>query len=278
MRITFFILLFALFSFAQQERLFTYGSWNIRWEGKDDAKKGDAWEKRFTPIANVIRFHDFDIIGIQEGSKGKLEKIAPLLKEYAIIRNEINEENPILYKKTLFKLLDKGRFYLSEKPNTRGKGWDAQRVRFCTWAKMQTGENIFYIFNIHFDYRGNQAKKESVELIKRMVPAIAQGFPFFLAGDFNLAESSSGYKNLAQPPFQDAKHIADFTYEPKKSYNYFDPQRYSLWDLDHVFINKGMHILRYGVLNETYYDGEKYRYPSDHQPLLIKFYFSSEQK
>ena len=51
-----------------------YASWNIRWEDPRDVENGDAWEKRKEPIANVIKYHDFDIVGLQEGSPYRLKQ------------------------------------------------------------------------------------------------------------------------------------------------------------------------------------------------------------
>ena len=52
-----------------------YASWNIRWEDPRDVENGDAWEKRKEPIANVIKYHDFDIVGLQDGSPYRLKQL-----------------------------------------------------------------------------------------------------------------------------------------------------------------------------------------------------------
>ena len=61
------VLLSCIHSISYGEDL-RYATWNIRWEDEKDIKKGDAWEKRKEPIANVIKAHHFDIIGLQDSS------------------------------------------------------------------------------------------------------------------------------------------------------------------------------------------------------------------
>ena len=37
-----------------------------------------------------------------------------------------------------------------------------------------------------------------------------------------------------------------------------------------MFCRGGVDILRYGILRETYFDGENFRFPSDHHPVMIE--------
>ena len=254
----------------------SFASWNIRWQSDEDIKNGDAWSKRFEPIADVIRFHDFDIVAIQEGSVSKQADLAPLLKDYTFIQTDSVEHNPILIKTDMFEILDKGRFYLSETPDKKSKGWDAMHKRYCVWAKLKRDNIVFFVFNTHFDHRGKVAKQESAKLIYQALPSIAEGNRFLLAGDFNSTEGSIPYEIItSNPQIKDAKDLAEFSYIPKKSFNFFKPMSYSKWDLDHIFVSPSIHVFRYGVLNETYYDGESYRYPSDHSPIMAVFEFSA---
>lgn len=249
-----------------------FASWNIRWQSDGDVENGNAWKKRFEPIANVIRFYDFDIVAVQEGSPSKRDDLAPLLKDYTFIETDSVEHNPILVKKDLFKVLDKGRFYLSETPDIRSKSWDSKHYRHCTWAKLQKDSTLFFVFNTHFDYHGKTARTEGAKVIYQRLPNMAGHTPYILAGDFNSIEGSNPYDILTSiAGIHDAKNAAEFIHIVKKSYNYFDPAKYSKWDFDHIFVGPGISVFRYGVLNETYYDGETYRYPSDHSPILTVF-------
>lgn len=258
--------------FCQTAEMLKFGIWNIRWQSGNDKQEGNAWEKRIEPISNVIHFYDFDILGIQEGSEGKLKDLAPFLTDYTLIEMEKTKHNPIAIKKGAFQILDQGRFYLSKTPEKKSKSWDSKHNRYCVWVKLQKKDFVFYVFNTHFDYHGKAARLESAKLMNTFIPSITQGKPYILAGDFNSVEGSNVYEVLMNiPRVQDARHAAQFSYVPKNSYNYFDPTKFSKWDLDHIFTDSIFSIYRYGVLNETYYDGETYRYPSDHSPILMIF-------
>ncbi|WP_407455935.1 endonuclease/exonuclease/phosphatase family protein [Fibrobacter sp.] len=259
-------------SYAQKVEKISFASWNIRWQSESDIENGNAWKKRFEPIANVIRFYDFDIVAMQEGSASKRDDLAPLLNDYVFIEIDSTEHNPILIKKDMFKLLDKGKFYLSETPEKKSKSWDSKHNRFCLWAKLQKDSTQFFVFNTHFDYHGKTARTEGAKVMYQWIPSIAANTPYIAAGDFNSVEGSVPYEILMSiPGIKDAKDVAQFTHIVKKSYNYFDPYRNSKWDLDHVFVDSRIPVYRYGVLNEMYFDGESYRYPSDHSPIMMVF-------
>ena len=261
--------------FGQNPEKIKFASWNIRWQSQEDVEKGNAWSKRFEPIADVIRFFDFDIVAMQESSTNREQDLMPLLQDYDFLKTDTLEHNPILIKKGLFAVLDKGRFYLSETPQKKSKGWDAKHTRYCTWAKLKKDGTEFFVFNTHFDHKGKTAQAESAKLLHQVIPSIANSVPLVLAGDFNISTSANNYSILASiPGTVDASERADFFYEVKKSYNYFDPIKNSKWDFDHIFVSTNIHVYRYGVLNATYYDGDTIRYPSDHSPITITFQIS----
>ena len=249
-----------------------YATWNIRWEDPKDVEKGDSWEKRKEPIANVIKFHDFDIISLQEGSPYRLKQLMELLPEYDIILSDSMEYNPIVVRKGMFDIADVGRFYLSKTPEKKSKSWDSKHARYCTWTKLKFNQDSLYIFNVHFDYHGKEAQAESALLMNKKILAIAGDAPFIFAGDLNFTDESKSYKNIGTCiKMNDAKKIAEFSNAPNGSYNYFAPDRFSPWTFDHIFISPSIKVHRYGILNETYYDGERFRYPSDHSPVAVRF-------
>lgn len=247
-----------------------YATWNIRWEDEKDIRKGNAWEKRKEPIANVINANQFDIVGLQEGSPYRLKQLMKLLPDYDIILSDSMEYNPILVRKGKFTIASTGRFYLSKTPEKKSKSWDSKHTRHCTWAKLKFNQDSLYIFNVHFDYHGKDAQAESAKIMNRKITAIAQKAPFIFAGDLNFTTSSKSYQNLDAHIMYDSRKKADSTSAPNGSYNYFDPERSSNWTFDHIFVSPLIKVLRYEILNETYNDGERNRYPSDHSPVTIR--------
>ena len=249
-----------------------YASWNIRWESQQDIDEGNAWEKRKEPIASAIKFHDFDIIGFQEGSPPRLRDLMELLPDYEFILSDTMEYNPIVIRKGMFTVMDFGRFYLSKTPEKKSKSWDSKHARYCTWAKLKFKQDSLYIFNVHFDYHGKDAQAESAKLMSRKIPAMTKKAPFIFAGDLNFTADSKSYQNLGNfIKKRNARDLADSISAPNGSYNYFDPTRTSPWTFDHIFVSPQVKVHRYEILNETYRDEERDRYPSDHSPVTILF-------
>ena len=62
---------------AQQLKVATF---NLRYDNKGDS--GNLWVDRAPIVSALIRFHDFDIFGTQEGLKNQLDDISQALPEY----------------------------------------------------------------------------------------------------------------------------------------------------------------------------------------------------
>src|SRR5690606_41683161 len=68
---------------AQQTTL-NIGSYNIRYANPNDAP--DPWEKRHPVVINMIKFHEMDIIGIQEGLNDPVFNLSEGLPDYCYVR------------------------------------------------------------------------------------------------------------------------------------------------------------------------------------------------
>ena len=266
------IFLLALFCTASFccAKMLRYATWNVRWESPKDIENGDSWEKRKGPIAKVIRNHDFDIVGLQEGSTYRMKQLLELLPDYEILQTDSIEYNPIFIKKNTFQVLEQGRFYLSKTPHKKSKSWDSQHNRHCNWAKLKFDNDTLFVFNVHFDYKGKDAQFESSKLMDKKIFAIAGNAPFIFAGDLNFTQDSDSYKQLGTLiKMNDSRKVADEISATNGSYNYFNPQRKSEWTFDHIFASPRIKVHSYKILDETYQDGDKKRYPSDHLPVTI---------
>ena len=58
-------------------------TFNIRYNNPDDGEH--AWPHRKERVASVIRFHEADLVGMQEALKGQIDDLEALLPEYAWI-------------------------------------------------------------------------------------------------------------------------------------------------------------------------------------------------
>ncbi|QNK61321.1 endonuclease/exonuclease/phosphatase family protein [Pedobacter sp. PAMC26386] len=268
-------LLFLLFSgtqiFAQS---LIIGTYNLRNDNKGDI--GNLWIQRAPIVANLLRFHQFDIFGIQEGFKNQLDDINSALPEYAHYGKgrddgkDAGEHSSIFYRKDKFKLLKNGDFWLSETPDKPGLGWDATCCnRICTWVELQdikTGRK-FYYFNAHFDHQGKIARVESSKLIIRKMKEIAGNAPAVFTGDLNGGQDSEWYLTLAKSGYlKDTYNQVAHPYVNNPSFNEFGEHLDGFEIIDHVFVTQDFKADRWGILTDSYHG----KYPSDHFPVLVE--------
>lgn len=266
-----FLLVFCTQIFAQK---LTIGTYNLRNDNKGDI--GNLWAQRAPIVANLLRFHQFDIFGIQEGFKNQLDDINSALPEYAHYGKgrddgkEGGEHSSIFYRKDKFKLLKKGDFWLSETPDKPGLGWDATCCnRICTWIYLQdfrSGKK-FYYFNAHFDHQGKIARVESSKLVLSKIKEIAGSEPAVFTGDLNGNHKSEWYLTLAKSDIlTDTYTQVENPYENNSSFNAFGKDVNGFGVIDHVFVTKDFKASKWGILTDTYHG----KFPSDHFPILVE--------
>jgi endonuclease/exonuclease/phosphatase family metal-dependent hydrolase len=259
-----------------QAQTMRVASYNIRFDNPDDSL--DRWNNRYPYIADLVRLYDFDIFGTQEGLFHQLEDLKNNLKSYDYIgvgRDDgarKGEYTAIYYKAGKYELLDKGNFWLSAITDKPNKGWDAALPRICTWGKFKekASGRIFYLFNTHFDHKGEIARKESVLLILEKIRAIAGKNTAILTGDFNFDETNPNYTVLKNSGLlHDSFDLAGMHYAPGGTFTAFDITSQPKGRIDHIFITEDVQVTRYGILTNTY-NG---RYPSDHFPVFAELVF-----
>ncbi len=255
-----FLIAFCFVSVLYAQNL-TVASYNIRNENQGDVDKGNGWKQRCPVIAQLILFHDFDIFGAQEVLYGQLTDMLGQLPGYAYIgvgRNDgLNggEFSPIFYKENKFKLLQSGHFWLSETQDEPNVGWDAALPRICTWGKFKLKDdgNTFWFFNLHLDHKGVKARLESSKLVIQKIKTICGNDPVILTGDFNVDQTSEGYKILSSSEIlSDSYELAGIRYALNGTANAFNPNLKTNSRIDHIFVSKDFQVVRYGVLTDSY--------------------------
>ncbi len=266
--------LFLWITLGASAQNYIVGSYNLRYANPGDS--GNLWIQREPVVAALIRFHDFDILGTQEGLIGMIDDLSRDLPEYArygIGRDDgkdAGEHSAIFYKKDKFKLLDSGDFWLSETPDTPSLGWDATCCnRICSWVKLKArkGKRKFYVFNTHYDYQMDLARNESSKLVLKKIKAIAGDAPVIFMGDLNGDNSSEWVKRVANSKIlNDTYKEASHPYALNPSWQDYGKRVDRSDIIDHIFASKQFKVKRWGVLSDTYYG----RYPSDHFPVLAE--------
>lgn len=272
---------------ASETTEFNVASYNLRYKNSADSADGNGWERRCPVIADLIRFHEFDIFGTQEGYKDQLEQLKSRLPGYDYIGvarddgKEAGEHSAIFYDTAMFDLLDHGDFWLSETPDRPGLGWDAACVRICTWGKFRHKESgkVFQFFNLHLDHVGVTARVEGVRLVQRKMKEFGFDLPTFLTGDFNVDQTHDLYGVLLESGLlADSYHKTSFRYALNGTWNDYKTDGYSESRIDHIFTTDHILVDKYGILTDTYRapvsgsDPQVYRsrIPSDHYPVKVK--------
>ena len=245
-------------------------TFNIRMDTPRDSL--NSWAHRKDFVNALIQFHDFDIVGTQEGFIHQLEDIArmPGWAFVGVGRDDGDrggEFSAIFYKTTLFDLLDNGDFWLSETPDVPGKGWDATCChRICSWAKFRDKKTKteFFVFNVHFDHQGVVARRESSKLMIEKIKEIAGDAPVIALGDFNATPESEPMQIMLNY-LSDAFEIsATPPYGPVGTFNGFRLNAPMRNRIDYVLLSKHFSVLKYGALT----DFLEQRFPSDHLPVM----------
>ncbi|RIZ60673.1 endonuclease [Mesotoga sp. SC_NapDC2] len=248
-------------------------TFNLRMDTPNDGE--NAWPNRKEMVKGLIRFHDFDICGTQEGYKHQLDDILQL-GNYAYVGvgrddgKDAGEHSAILYKKDRFEVIENGDFWYSETPDVPGKGWDATCCnRICSWAKFRDNETrkVFFVFNSHYDHQGRIARKNSSLLLLKQLKEIAGNFPVICTGDFNATPEDEPIQII----YNDGKMKDSFLVTKQPPYgtvgttNSFDLHSSMKNRIDYVWVTEGFTVTKYSVLNEQQYG----RFPSDHFPVMI---------
>lgn len=292
----------AIMASAENVAQINVATYNLRQKNQKDSIDGNGWDVRYPALAGLVRFHEFNIFGTQEGFKRQLEDLKGMLPGYEYIgvaRDDGKEKGEfcaIFYDTAMFELLDHGNFWLSETPDRPGLGWDAACVRICTWGKFRhkPSGKVFRFFNLHLDHIGKKARTESVRLVWRKVKEAGLDMPTFLTGDFNVDQNNELYDVLSSADFMaDAFKKAEFVYALNGTFNSYKTDGYSESRIDHIFVSDGVTVEKYGVLTDTYrtpadkednYELKDFpeelklkafrsRVPSDHFPVEIKVKF-----
>jgi len=277
-------------------------SYNIRYDNPNDGE--NVWSNRKEHVKALIRFHDFDIFGIQEGMINQVKDVAEL-DQYAWYGKgrddgeSAGEHCAIFYKRERFKLLDSGDFWLSETPDKPTVGWDSRvNKRICSWGRFRdlTTKKEFYFFSVHFDNLGAVARRESAKLMVAKIGEIAADMPVILVGDMNSTPDTEQiatletllrdtYKVSETPPYGPDRTTGGFQYNPERERRIDSravaqaqqragensgnalPAAPRSRRIDYIFVSNPIRVLNFGVITDFY---GKYRFPSDHFPIVSK--------
>ena len=246
-------------------------SFNIRFGTANDG--ANHWKTRDQLVLKTIQDYQPDLLGTQETLKFQAEFLQKNLKGYAAIGRsrqtdpDQGEQCTILFRKSRFKLLDQGQFWLSETPQKiASKSWDSSLPRIATWVKLRDNqtERTFYFLNTHFDHVGKKARHESAKLIARKVAEFKS--PTVVTGDFNSGEGSLPYQALVKSDVVQLVDTYRATHADAKpgegTFNGFRGLDQGA-RIDWVLATSDW-VIKQAEINKFNKDG---KYPSDHFPV-----------
>ena len=256
-------------TFGQQLKAMTY---NVRFDNPGDGE--NAWEHRKAYLISQIAWHAPDLVGTQEALLHQLEDMDAGLPGYRFFGRGRDvgpgqgEYSAVFYRTDRLLLEASGTFWLSETPEIPSRGWDAALNRICTYGRFrhrETGRR-FYLFNTHFDHRGQQARQESVALILAEISRRnPESLPVILTGDLNLEPEDPAIGRLSHQMQDTRVQAGDTAYGPEGTFNGFDCTRPANRRIDYVFISPdGFGVSGHATLSDTTGKG----FPSDHFPVL----------
>jgi endonuclease/exonuclease/phosphatase family metal-dependent hydrolase len=247
-------------------------SYNIRQSGLSDNDGEYKWENRREATANMIQKEAPSVFGLQEALLDQIQYIEESFPQYTRIgvgRDDGQNEGEIMaifYLKEYYERIDHGTFWLSERPDTVSKGWDAQCNRTVTWVKLrETATNKeFYFFNTHFDHSGVIAREESAKLVVQKIEEIAGKDEIVIfGGDLNSAITDTIFNPL-KDFLEIAGNCSPIT-DHKGTFNGFGSATSSI-AIDHLFC-KNVKCKSFRTLVDDY--GAPFI--SDHYPIEFIF-------
>ncbi|MDD3787237.1 MAG: endonuclease/exonuclease/phosphatase family protein [Petrimonas sp.] len=262
---------------TKKQTIVNVATFNLRMDTKNDGD--DAWPHRKEMVKELVRFHNFDIFGTQEGFKHQLDGILEL-GNYAYVGagrddgKDAGEHSAIVYKKDRFEVLENGDFWFSETPNVPSKGWDATCCnRICSWAKFKdktTGKE-FYFFNAHYDHQGKVARKNSSLMLLERIRKVAGNNPVFATGDFNATPDDEPIQIIyTDGLMKDSRLISvQPPYGTEGTFNSFNLKAPMKDRIDYIWVTPNVTVNKYAVLNEQQYG----HFPSDHFPVMANVSF-----
>lgn len=177
----------------------TVASYSSRNANSGDSINRNGWGQRYSVIAQVVQYRDFDAFDMQECFIHQLKDMKETLPDYdytGIGRDDGKEEDghsAIFYRTDKSDMIEKGGLWLSETPGMPNKGWGTVLPRTCSWGHLKYKDIgfEFLFFNLYMDHIGKKACVESVFPVQSRIKELGKGreLPVILMGDFNVDQT-----------------------------------------------------------------------------------------
>ena len=247
-------------------------TYNIKYDNTKD--RVNNWNDRKESLVSLIRYYKPSFIGTQEALHHQVNYIDNGLSNFSFVGvgrddgKQKGEYTAIHYDNTIYKNIYNNTFWLSKTPEKVSVGWDAAMERICTFGlfeHLKTKERL-YVFNTHFDHKGEKAREKSAKLILKKIKKINdENLPVVLMGDFNLRPEEKPIQQI-KSKMQDGKDVTEHSfYGPEGTFNGFDWNMELDRRIDYIFVKK-FKVKSYIHIDDRMQDN---KHISDHLPVLI---------
>lgn len=271
------------------------GTYNIQRQGFGS---GPSWESRRPAVIEEFREHKWDIVGTQEATPAYAEEIIEATGgEYAYFADtpefmgdkaRSGSENPVLYRKSRFTLLDCGvieyainqTLFVGARTNRESYGSEYHRSTIWGHFYDKANDMEFYCVNLHGPVRSAPAQEAYARIMLDSLAVITRGLPMVITGDFNYAEDSWAYRYLTdrewvqdsmtalpEPKRKNWEYNSNTGYRAKEEF----PKKAS--HLDHIlYTPASIQINSWWLDINTTWEN---KYSSDHLPITVEFKYSN---
>ncbi|MCG8574527.1 MAG: endonuclease/exonuclease/phosphatase family protein [Flavobacteriales bacterium] len=213
--------------------------------------------ERIKGIIRTLTTHNPDIVCIQEIDSKNLGLLDSLSIEYDYYSyNRV--PNLIMWKKSLYTKIDSGFFPIKGQISTIDGKYKFQRTASWILLINKASNDIFLIFNSHFDPYDNQFKKESAEIIFDEAKKLNKDYNIIICGDFNSDLSTDSLSALKE----NFNTTSNREQTQSSCFNKQDGKMY-----DHIFWSRTLDSFHFEVIKEKRSNN---RYSSDHLPVYAK--------
>ena len=225
----------------------------------------DLREARMKNVADLIKLHMPDVMGLQEVVDGEWKNylIKSLGENYECVghgREEgaTGEGTPIFYRKDKYTLLEEDTFWLSNTPYVWSKHPGSRQSRIFTYVLLSRNSDgkKFAVVNTHLDTSGADIRNLQLQSLFKQLDVLGlDKYPIFITGDMNATRgSASGEIDIIlNEGYTDSMDVA----------LYRSPD---LATIDFCFVQDQHALVTQYLCDTRKYNGEK---PSDHSPVII---------
>ena len=182
-------------------------------------------------------------------------------------------KNVIFFKKSRYKLVSSGCYWLSEDPVMAGSiSWNTNRARHANWVRVidrKTGEQLRLI-DIHLDHKSKEAKINQAKLIVREAAQYQESFPQIICADFNSRKYEEQVLHFTSNGWKDCYDMLHNGVEFGRTAHGFKghnmPQKPGKGRIDYILTKGAAKAISCEVITD--HKGELY--PSDHYFMIAE--------